>query len=72
MELQELQNNQTVGLASDPAFRAIFWGQSQPDDPVLGPAALVYVSEPGQTGKTKGASTIVAICHLVAIKRVMR
>lgn len=72
MQPKDFQNNQTVGLASDPAFRAIFWAQSTPDDPVLGPVALVCVTEPGQTGKKKGAATIVAFAHLVAVKRIMR
>ena len=72
MQLQELQNNQTVGLESVPAFRGVFWGQSVPDDPVLGALAIVCVSEPGQTGKKKGAATIVAVVHLVPVQRIMR
>lgn len=72
MQEQDFQNNQTVGLASDPAFRAIYWARSTPDDPVLGPVALVCVTDPGLTGKKKGAATIVAMAHLVAVQRLMR
>lgn len=72
MELKELSNNQTVGLAMDVKFRAIFWGPYVPDDPELGQLALVYVEEPGETGKKKGAAVTMPINLLVAVQRVWR
>jgi hypothetical protein len=72
MDLQDLSPNQAVGLADDAAFRGYFYGQSTPDDPVLGEVAVVYVKEPGQSGLKQGSVRLMAAALLVKVRSVMR
>ncbi len=72
MEPKDLTPNQTVGLAQDAAFRGYYYGTTTAPDLTLGEIAIVYVSEPGASGRKQGVVTMFPVRELVAVKRVMR
>ena len=72
MQVQDLIPNQTVGLSADAGFRGVYYGLSTAIDPALGEIAVVYVSNAGATGRKQGAVTLLAICDLAPVQRVLR
>lgn len=60
---------QTVGRIDDTGFRGVFYGQATAQtDGSLGPLAVVYVSEPGETQLKRGAVVMVPFVKLAAVK----
>lgn len=68
MDVSEFSHNQLVGMAFDKDFRGYVWGESAPPDPTKGPVMLVCVKEPGQTGRKRGACTLIPAGELVRVK----
>lgn len=72
MQVQDLYPNQTVGLLSDAVFRGVFYGLINPPDEALGEIGLVYVKEPGATGRKQGAVTKFPVSDMARVGRIMR
>lgn len=70
MELKDVRHNQTVTLATDAEFRGYVFGRCMNDDPVLGPVIMLFVKEPGKTGRH--GVTIIPLVWLVKVQTVLR